>query len=248
LYVLWGWTGNEANCTDNRSYWLDSHGTYFAYSSDGGRTWKNRAGTKTVEAFQCADNTICNDNRTGIGIAHNDEAFRISNLRQKEHRGMWVDEDGTVYAALERSNWCDTPVTPCYSQGANSPDALVFLKFQVGTGAIAETVVNKSRHTFIGGIRKDGSTGKLYIWALRNDATPVEYVSSDDGATWDGGTNIGGPGFTAGRMQGQTDTWWRYAALIVLQGPGDAVYLYRRSFPAPDFRRNGEPSHGFMPR
>jgi hypothetical protein len=229
LYLIWGWTGNENNCADNQSYWNDSHGVYFAYSDDGGRNWKNRAGTKTVSAFQCVGGSYCHD-ASNVGILHNDEAYRITSLRQKEHRAMWVDESGSIYVALERSNWCDTPITPCYSQSASSPDALVFLRFQLGTGTIAQTTVNGSRHTFIGGIRKDGKTGKLYIWALRNDGTPIEYVSSDNGATWDSGTNIGGPGFTAGRMQGQTDTWWRDAALIALQGSDNGVYLYRRSF------------------
>jgi hypothetical protein len=104
------------------------------------------------------------------------------------------------------------------------------LKFQPGSGAVTQVTVNAASHSYIAGIRKDASTGKIYLWALRSGDLPMEYVSSDDGATWDGGTNMGGPNFNASRMQGQMESWWRNAALILLHGPEDKAYLYKRTF------------------
>lgn len=235
LYTVWGWACAEDAVTgDCDVYWNDSHEVFFAYSDDGGVTWRNKDNTTAVEAPLCPSTEVppyCNDDPTK-GILHDDPAFAITTTtRQREHRAIWEGRDGTIYVAFSQS----------MTNGAQ-PGALMMLAFTLG-GPVTEYLVNENSHLRIGGIRKERST--IYIWAIdqtHNEA--FEYTSSDGGYTWSRSLIIGD---NCQRIHGSANIPGLQSVRMAIQCnpvPGESeVYYYRRTFPpvldasAPALRR-----------
>ncbi len=170
LFAVWGWACSTLYETEQcRPYSTDSHEVFFAYSDDGGATWKNLAGTRSVEAPLCSPVHSC-EGDLSRGILHHDPDFRITTTRQKEFRAIDEGPDGTIYIAFTRSE-----------SHASPPGGLSLLKFRLG-GTVEESLVNEDRHTNIAGIRRHGSS--LYLWAQTFDGRIFEYTSPNDGASW----------------------------------------------------------------
>ncbi len=191
LYVVWGWGGGYYDgerpaglCEDVRHYAYDDHELFFAYSDDEGVTWRNKDATAAVASYLCPTRNDCN-NKIDKGILHNDSRFMISTTRQGEHRRIWVDTDGTVNIAFTKSIWCDKGVcNDPNNKTVTNPGALMLVQFKLG-GAVTERMVHKNRHFNVGSVARDDA-GKLYIWALDQDANSrvYEYVSENNGETW----------------------------------------------------------------
>ena len=201
LYVIWGYsfpltdtkrsdgtTERETKapyaCQDLRHYTEDSHEVFFAYSSDGGDHWQNAANSIGENGSQGVVPGTCTASECTGGIASADVRFRLNdvNLRQGEHRKIWVEADGRVNIAFVRSNWCTSGT--CLTQEAASstfkPGALMYLSFYPGqTQTIKLVTVNSGKHKYLPGIRVEG--GKVYIWGqnLSSNSDVFEYVSSD---------------------------------------------------------------------
>jgi hypothetical protein len=186
LVATWGWGGGFPDdrrpgwlCDDIRDYSHDSHEVFFAYSDDGGVSWKNKDGNVRVDAPLCPTEHDCRGPEDGI--AYDDPAFQVSRTRQKAHRAIWAHDDGTVYIAYERSNWCDTGGT-CDKRDVENPGALMMLTFKPN-GPVREVTVDRSPHWYTAGIRKAGSS--IYVWSSsKQDGIVYEYRSDDEGETW----------------------------------------------------------------
>jgi hypothetical protein len=232
LVAAWGWGGGFSDnarpdwlCPDIRAYQTDSHEVFFAFSDDGGVTWQDKDRTKRVTAPPCPTPVACG---RPVGIRHDDPAFRVTRTRQRGHRAIWADDDGTVYIAFERSEWCDSG-DDCQTRSATRPGALALLRFRLG-GPVEEGLVDPAPHSYTTGVRKAG--GSLYVWSKNDrDQMVYEYRSDDEGATWSRKIILRGY-----RMHGTTRIPGLDAMRLVISANGGAqrVHLYRRSFPAED--------------
>jgi hypothetical protein len=237
LLAVWGWAGPAGGtpvevdgliygCADIRDYAEDSHEVFFAYSLDGGGTWWNREGTASRTAPVCMDSVACSD--PSAGIMMNDPAFMLTTTRQREKRAAWYDtETDTVYLAFAKSRWCDAGV--CRSRSVTDPGALMFLRFPLGPGPIAERKVADGDYTHIPAIRQDPQ-GRLYLYAV-GDGLYWEHVSDDDGETWHARVLVTLVPGDMGRAHGHA--WLPCAPDTLLTAgatSGGPLYLYRRNF------------------
>jgi hypothetical protein len=189
LYVVWGWGhGGKDECADIESYGTDSHEVFFAYSRDGGLTWHNREGTRTVASKLCHAYEDCSQWNRLIpdgGIVHDDPDFMLTTTRQREHRVTWAEPNGDIYVAFSKSMYCDSGI--CLTKRVSDPGALMLVTFNLNEpeSGIDEIVVNaESEHFRVAGVRKAGDA--LYIWVNTRDPNAFyEYVSYDDGSTWE---------------------------------------------------------------
>ena len=260
LYVIWGYSfplydikGSDGKterekqapnaCKDLRHYTEDDHEVFFAYSTDMGKTWKWK-GAKQDEKVSAG---TCTATGCSGGIPSADPKFRLTTVRQGEHRKIWVEADGRVNIAFVGSTWCDSSLkngkwVGCIQDNptATQPGALMYLSFYPGqTQAITPVIVNKSehnKHKYLPGIRVEG--GKVYIWAQKlnfNNTTKkyegsgpvIEYVSSNGtsftSTTLTGQTNCS-------RSHGDTSAPEFKTVLIASSCSGNSVQLYRKDF------------------
>ena len=227
LYAIWGYSlpYNESNrpataCKDLRHYTEDEHEVFFAYSTDGGNNWKNASGSRTVPVGTCTA-TDC----TG-GIKSADKDFKITTLRQREHRKLWVEADGRVNIAFSRSIWCTTGTcTKRETSSTFKPGALMYLSFYPGQTIGEPVTVNSSEHNNLPGIRVEG--GKVYIWAHRlrsGGGEVVEYVSSDR-------KNFTATTIQSGCSRSHGDTAApEFKSVLIVSSCNRDVQLYRRNF------------------
>ena len=233
LYVVWGWAKGpnqpEADC---QGYPTDSHEVFFAYSSDGGVTWKNRRGNREVIAPLCPELDDCR-NVVTQGIVHDDPDFQLTSTRQREFRGIWEHDDGTVYVAFSKSMWCNSGYCP--TRDVTHPGALMLLTFRTGEGSVDQTMINPESHFRVAGVRREGNN--IYVWAVTDKekrASPIttsprtfyEYVSTDAGETWAReviSTQVD-------RIHAETDTPDAFSARVVFKRGSNSVFMYERTF------------------
>lgn len=246
IYIVWGWGGTGGDphpCKDGdmKKYTTDSHEVFFAYSDDGGITWRNTDNTASIAAADCPKPKDCRGETTE-GIKFNQDDFRISTMRQREHRQLWADPDGTIYITFLKSDYCDSG-TCTNGASVTDPGQLMLLKFKLGD-SIHDVIINEvwnERHLWLGAIRKHDD--ELYIWANeQGDAGSeswdmYEYVSTDDGETWRR-TQLN-TAVTAGcaRMHGETynprlknSVRLIWSCSSYKKNNTDEIFYYRRSF------------------
>lgn len=224
LYVLWGWgRGSPPLCDDLRHYGSDGHELFFAFSEDGGVHWENLARTERVTSQLCETEEQCKDGPGGIYFA--DENFRVTTLRQRQHRALWASEDGTLHVAFAASTWCHEGF--CSERDVQHPGALMYLPLRIGEPPPEPTIVERGDFTYVAGVREEGGT--IYIWALDTEGNDVrELTSSDGGATFEGETIRS----DCGRMHGEVGPGCAATMLLQCSGPDDSrtMFLYRRTW------------------
>ena len=240
LYVIWGyasgWHADDTDkppslCSDLRHYDEDDHELFFAYSSNGGATWKNATGTVELPVGTCTASGVCSG-----GIPHYKEEFRITDVRQGEHRKIWVTGDGTVHITFVQSSWCYSSACIQSAPGSTDsrwdPGALMYLKFKLGETPgqpVKVEPVNADTFFYVAGIREQD--GNVYIWALDKDTNKIAEFMSSNGTTFSR-TDVAGIPW-CNRLHGDVSAPEYRSILLVAQcndGNPRQVFLYRRDF------------------
>lgn len=215
LHIIWGWSGvserDNGTCPDSFHYSEDSHAVYYAFSDDGGESWNNWSGEKSVGAASCSTIGHCRNWQYATtylpedarGIKSNDGDFRITDLRQTDRRDITVAPDGTVVIAFQVSKTCVsgicgsafTPSTPLAPPGVAmllrlEPDGDVYRQPGAPVMIDDDPKTDDDPPQLVLRVRQiDRNT--VYVWTLREtDRNVLEWVSHDGGETWEAPTTV----------------------------------------------------------